>query len=85
MDEARIKFYLNLTNPILNKLWEIVTFREFILDRYSNDEIYFYLHYRYIIFKGSQLEKHESSFQAIMYINWDQVENILLSNFIHLL
>jgi len=53
MDEARIKFYLNLTNPILNKLWEIVTFREFILDRYSNDEIYFYLHYRYIIFKGS--------------------------------
>lgn len=53
LDDVRSIFYLELTNPVLNKLWEIVTFREFLLDKSSPDELHFYLFYRNIIFRGS--------------------------------
>lgn len=49
-DESRVKFYQELSRNSLNKIWEVVTFREFLMDRCSNDEIYFYLHYRNLIF-----------------------------------
>jgi len=49
-DDNRINFYLELTNPLLNKLWEVIIFREFLSDKGSIDELYFYLHYRNILF-----------------------------------
>lgn len=70
----RVKFYLQLANPALNKLWEVVTFREFLLDRCSNDEIYFYLFFRNIIFQGPQLLIHTSTFQAVQYVPWARVD-----------
>lgn len=76
-DDVRVKFYLQLANPTLNKLWEIVTFREFLLDRSSNDEIYFYLFYRNILFQGPQLQSITSTFQAVQYVPWSRVDQLI--------
>jgi hypothetical protein len=54
-DDNRIKFYLELSNPLLNKLWEVVLFREFVSDKGSIDELFFYLHYRNLLYQGAQL------------------------------
>ncbi|EAS06721.2 hypothetical protein TTHERM_00688610 (macronuclear) [Tetrahymena thermophila SB210] len=70
-------FYVDLYNPILNKLWEVITFREFLSSNTSNDEIYFYLHCRNLIFKGPQLDYMESTFQPIHFIKFSHAKTIV--------
>ena len=48
-DEIRVIFFCELQNPKLDKFWDCITFKDFLYEKSSIDEIYFYLHYRYII------------------------------------
>lgn len=43
---------MNLTNDKLDKLWECITFKEFLDDKASIDEIYYYCYCRHLLFKG---------------------------------
>jgi hypothetical protein len=52
MEDVKLKFIVDILQPKLDKLWEIVTIKEFLLDQSSNDEILFYLHCRYLLFRG---------------------------------
>ena len=58
-EDARCRFFRNLIHPMCDKSWEAVTFREFLDERSSIDEIYFYLFCRNLLFKGPQLEHQQ--------------------------
>jgi len=51
-EQSLAYFYIDLMNPVLNKLWEVITFREFLSAETSSDELYFYLHCRNMLFRG---------------------------------
>lgn len=40
-------------DPKLRKLWEVITFKDFLMNRSTVDEIYFFLFCRFLLFKGS--------------------------------
>ena len=42
-------------HPILDKHWESVAFREFLEESFGNDEIFFYLWCRKLLFGGEVL------------------------------
>lgn len=67
-------FLLDLTNPKLHGIWEVVTFKEFLSEEASMDEVFFYLHCRNILFKGPNLLRYESTFDVYQYIPADQSE-----------
>lgn len=50
--EAVCTFYINLMSSKLNYSWEIIAFREFLLETFNNDELYFYLNLRYLLVGG---------------------------------
>lgn len=64
LDDNRVIFILDLLNPRLTGIWECVTFKEFLNEKASLDEIYFYLHCRYILFKGPGMHRHENAFDV---------------------
>ena len=47
-------------HPILDKHWESVAFREFLEDGIGNDEIFFYLWSRAVLFQGLVLKERTS-------------------------
>jgi len=69
-------FIIDLLNPKLEVDWETMTFREFLNEKASLDEIYFYLHCRFMLFRGACLENFKSTFELVNWINFaiaDQV------------
>lgn len=84
IDDIRINFFLDLANEKLNKIWECVTFREFLDEKNNLDEIIFYLHCRNLIFRGPQFEWGDAKYCLIHYIMFESVEKVIdlvFSNF----
>lgn len=52
-DSARCSFLRYLINPLVDKHWETVTFRQFLEESSSVDEVYFYLYCRSLLFNGA--------------------------------
>ena len=76
-DEDRCQFLKNLIHPIIDKHWESITFREFLEEKASSDEIYFYLYCRFLFFKGPQLEHSQGKFCFVHFVNFDIVNDII--------
>lgn len=76
-DENRIIFILDLLNPQLQKVWETVTFREFLSEQSCPDEVYFYLHCRYLLFKGPMLQYTKNYFEVVSYVTVAQAEALV--------
>ena len=82
-DDFRIMFLIDITNPKLQKLWEVVTFKDFLEEKSQLDELYFYLHCRNLLLKG--LETADMSFfqDLIHYVSlnrcFEVLENVFLS------
>ena len=71
-------------NPQLNKLWEVVTFREFLSEEGVPDELFFYLYTRNLLFKGPQLEYLKASFEPLHLVRHDhamKVAELVLQRF----
>ena len=66
-----------LLNKKANKLWEVVTLRELLEEKFSFDELYFYLHLRDIIHDGNQSRKSASKFCMFDYIDFEYAEEII--------
>ena len=49
----------NLGVKQMDNHWETVTFRQFLGEHYSRDEVYFYLHYRHLLLQGPSLDRAE--------------------------
>ena len=59
-----------------NKTWELFTFKDFLEERSSPDEIFFYLHCRFLIFNGPQLKRFRGGFDYIDYVKLEHVLNV---------
>jgi hypothetical protein len=70
-------FLLDLTNKKVQFLWEVVTFLEFLSEKSSPDEVYFYLNCRNLLFRGPELNKCESTFEAIHYVRIEDAEKTI--------
>lgn len=73
----RTNLYKFLLNPKMNKIWDVAIFREFLEEKCSSDEIYFYLTCRYLIFQGSQLSYFSSCLNPVHWVPFDRVENLV--------
>jgi hypothetical protein len=74
IDFRRLQFYHTLLNPKLMKVWDVVTFREFLEEKVSNDEIFFYLYCRNMLFDGAQLDYLAGSINIIHLVRLDKIE-----------
>lgn len=84
IDDIRINFFLDLANEKLNKIWECVTFREFLDEKNNLDEIIFYLHCRNLVFRGSQFDWGDARYCLIHFVMFESVEKVIdlvFSNF----
>ena len=68
MEVIREDFLFTLSNPLVGKLWECLNFKEFIEEKGSIDELYFYLHCRFLLNKGPQLDENGATFNYIHYV-----------------
>jgi len=73
----RLQFYTSLMNPKLTKVWDVVTFRECIEEKFSPDELFFFLYCRYILFEGSQLDHFASTLNIVHWISLDKAERLV--------
>ena len=76
-DEDRCQFLKGLIHPIIDKHWDSVTFREFLEEKSSNDEIFFYLYSRFLIFHGPQLDHSQGKFCFIHFVNYERVAEVI--------
>ncbi|CAG9332662.1 unnamed protein product [Blepharisma stoltei] len=68
-DEIRFTLLLGITQESAKKLWELNTFREFLNEDLMLDELGFYMHCRYMLFKGPELNQTSAKYVALHYIN----------------
>ncbi len=52
----RLSLYLGLEVAMSTKLWEVHAFRDFLQETLAPDELVFYLHCRFLLFAGPQLD-----------------------------
>lgn len=76
-DEDRCQFLKNLIHPIIDKHWESITFREFLEEQSSLDEVYFYLYCRNLLFKGPQLDHSQGKFCFVHYVSFEFINEII--------
>ncbi len=76
-DESRVTFLLDLLNPKLQTLWEAYTFREFLSEKSSLDELFFYLHCRNLLFEGPVLLHPNASFDVFFYVRIERAEKVM--------
>lgn len=77
IDDLRIQFLLDLTDPKVEKLWECSTFCDFFEEKLSLDELYFYLYCRNLLFQGPQLQSLSAFFDLIHYIPFERAEMVI--------
>lgn len=63
------------------KLWDFLTFKEFLSENLSNDELLFYLHFRNLIFEGPQLNYKSATFEVVSYVPFERVKRLILIQF----
>lgn len=80
----REDFLITLTNPLIGKLWECINFKEFLEEKSSTDELFFYLHCRFLLNKGPQMDVDGATFNYVHLIKNDHANfiiDLILSNF----
>lgn len=63
------------------KLWDFLTFKEFLSESLTNDELFFYLHFRNLVFQGPQLNYKSSTFEVTSYVPYENVKRLILVQF----
>lgn len=77
VDDTRVIFLLDLTNPKLAGVWEVVTFKEFLSEKAQADEIYFYLHCRNLLFRGPSMLRSPTTFEVVLYVSIERAEQLI--------
>jgi hypothetical protein len=72
-ERSRLNLLLALKNDKLRKIWEIMTFIEFLQEDLMVDELGFFLHCRAMIFEGPQLTLSTGRFSALHYVTFQRV------------
>lgn len=73
-ESRKQRFCKFLEHPHITKLWDVSIFKDFIEERLASDELFFYLHCRYLLFQGPQLESCLGA--AVNLIHWLRFEKV---------
>ncbi|CAG9317641.1 unnamed protein product [Blepharisma stoltei] len=76
-DKLRLELLLALKHEKAKKVWEIHTFVEFLNEDLMLDELAFFLHCRFLLFKGPQLMITSGRFSALHFVALDHVFEII--------
>ena len=76
-DQVRARFWYNLNSELSSKLWECITFQEFIEGKAAADEIYFYLYCRSLLYEGPQLDHLKSTMQLIHHVPLQKAKKVV--------
>lgn len=78
-------FYRDLMNIKLDQSWEIITFREFLLEELNLEELYFYLMCQNLLFRRGSVTKvkqYQGEFSILVEYNAAKsVLDMVLSDF----
>jgi hypothetical protein len=66
-----MNFYLDLHVTRLDNVWEVLQFRYFLNDIYCMEELYYYLHARHMLRRGSWLPTFCSITSVVHYMQKD--------------
>ena len=77
VEKRRMDFLVHLKNPKLNKIWDVMTFRELIEEKCSIDELHFFLMCRSMLFGGPQLYHSGSTFVAAPLLLFEKVDKFV--------
>jgi len=72
-----LSFMRTLYHPLSLKLWECQNFKEFLEEKSSSDELFFFLHCRFLLNKGPTLEKDGAAFCYVHYALYYYAESIV--------
>lgn len=77
--QANSEIALKFVDEIMkfNKTWELFAMKDFLEEKTSSDEIFFYLHCRFLLFNGPQLKRLSGRFNYIDYVKLDQILKVL--------
>ena len=73
----RVNLYKCVMNPKMNKIWDVATFRDFLEEKSSADEVFFYLSCRYMLFQGPQLSHFSACINPIQWVQFKKAENLI--------
>lgn len=76
-NEILVFFLKNLYHPLGLKLWECQNFKEFLEEKGSVDELFFFLHCRFLLNKGPTLQKDGAAFCYVHYVLYYYAESIV--------
>ena len=85
-DEYRKLMLYALAQESSKRVWEVNTFREFLMEELMLDELGFYLHCRFLLFDGPQLSHSSARYLQIHYVELGkvfEVVNIVMSSLPH--
>jgi hypothetical protein len=68
-DEIRLQFLLGLSPEVSRKSWELTTFKEFLNESRTMDELYFFLHCRYLLLQSPQMLTTAGKYSRVHMIN----------------
>ena len=76
-DNYRLQLLLGLQSHRSSSNWETFNFREFLEEKFTEDELFFFLHCRYLLFKGSQLSTTSGMYYAKHYVSYERVSELV--------
>ena len=76
-DVARVEIINILQTPISRKLWDCITFKEFLDEVHTKDELLYFLHCRNLLFQGPQIANPSSTFTFTYFIRYDWAERVI--------
>eukprot|EP01022_Parablepharisma_sp_SALTPOND_P021175 TRINITY_DN4091_c0_g1_i1.p1 TRINITY_DN4091_c0_g1~~TRINITY_DN4091_c0_g1_i1.p1 ORF type:complete len:737 (+),score=121.52 TRINITY_DN4091_c0_g1_i1:1031-3241(+) len=75
--EGRVNILLGLESASSGKLWEVHIFKDFLEENLSLDELAFFLHCRFLMFKGPQLAVATAGFCVTHFVTKDRVNDTI--------
>lgn len=76
-DKWRLMILLGVKHEMSKRVWEINTFKEFLMEELSIDELSFYLHCRFLLFEGPQLAITLGRFKHLHYVTLKKAKEVV--------
>ena len=64
-------------HPSLKTIWEVITFKEFLGEISTNDEVLFYLHCRNLLFDGPSYNYLDKKYTVYTYVRYQKAEKLV--------
>ena len=76
-DKWRLMLLLGVKHEMAKRVWEISTFKEFLMEELGVDELAFYLHCRFLLFDGPQLGITLGRFKHLHYVLLKKAKDVV--------